>query len=138
MVPRGIVHLFAVFLMCTSLLSGCRAQVAPSTLQDGTYLVEVALEGGTGKAHVTTPATMTVQDGHAVATISWSSPNYDYMVVDGERILPTSKTGNSTFQIPVSDFDKPLEVVADTTAMSTPHEITYELTFSSQSIQPAK
>jgi hypothetical protein len=60
------------------------------------------------------------------------------MVVDGERILPTSHTGNSEFQIPVSDFDRPLEVVADTTAMSTPHEITYELTFSSQSIQPAK
>ena len=124
--------------MCTSLLSGCQAQVAPSTLQDGTYLVEVALEGGTGKAHVTTPATMTVQAGRAVATITWSSPHYDYMVVDGERILPTNKTGNAMFQIPVSDFDKPLEVVADTTAMSTPHEITYELTFSSQSIQPAK
>ena len=36
------------------------------------------------------------------ATIVWSSPNYDYMIVDGEKYLPTNTEGNSTFEIPVS------------------------------------
>ena len=40
--------------------------------------------------------------------------------------------GNSTFLIPVLCMDEPMTVIADTTAMSTPHEITYTLTFHSE------
>ena len=126
-----------VLLVCATFLGGCSASAPFGVLQDGTYLVEVTLDGGTGKAHVTSPTEVTIQNGQATATLEWSSPNYDYMVVNDERILPSNKTGNSTFEIPVAEFDKPLPVVADTTAMSTPHEITYELTFSSQNMQKA-
>ena len=63
------------------------------------------------------------------ATIVWSSPNYDYMIVDGEKYLPTNTEGNSTFEIPVTALGTPLAVTADTVAMSKPHEIEYTLTF---------
>ena len=97
---------------------------------DGTYTCEVALEGGSGRATVESPATLTVADGKMTATIVWSSPNYDYMLVDGEKYLPINTEGNSTFEIPVSALETPLAVTADTVAMSTPHEIEYTLTFS--------
>ena len=49
------------------------------TPADGEYTVSVALEGGSGRATVDSPATLTVADGKMTATIAWSSPNYDYM-----------------------------------------------------------
>ena len=55
------------------------------------------------------------------------------MIVDCEKYLPTNTEGNSTFEIPVSALGVPLSVVADTVAMSTPHEIEYTLTFSAPS-----
>ena len=96
---------------------------------DGEYTCNVTLEGGSGRATVESPAALTVADGKMTATIVWSSPNYDYMIVDGEKYLPTNTEGNSTFEIPVSALSAPLSVTADTVAMSTPHEIEYTLTF---------
>ena len=77
----------------------------------------------------TEEAAETPADGKMTAVILWSSPNYDYMIVDGEKYLPTNTEGNSTFEIPVSALGTPLAVTADTVAMSTPHEIEYTLTF---------
>ena len=96
---------------------------------DGTYQMEVELLGGSGRASVTSPAKVEIKDGKAVATLEWSSPNYDYMVVDGEKYLPVNTEGNSVFQIPVEAFDQDIVVIADTVAMSTPHEIEYTLNF---------
>ena len=110
-----------------------QAAEAVETPADGSYTCEVTLEGGSGRATVDSPAALTVADGKMTATIVWSSPNYDYMIVDGEKYLPTNTEGNSTFEIPVSALGMPLSVVADTVAMSTPHEIEYTLTFSAPS-----
>ena len=110
-----------------------QAAEAVETPADGSYTCEVTLEGGSGRATVDSPAALTVADGKMTATIVWSSPNYDYMIVDGEKCLPTNTEGNSTFEIPVSALGVPLSVVADTVAMSTPHEIEYTLTFSAPS-----
>ena len=110
-----------------------QAAEAVETPADGSYTCEVTLEGGSGRATVDSPAALTVADGKMTATIVWSSPNYDYMIVDGEKYLPTNTEGNSTFKIPVSALGTPLSVVADTVAMSTPHEIEYTLTFSAPS-----
>lgn len=110
-----------------------QAEEAVETPADGSYTCEVTLEGGSGRATVDSPAALTVADGKMTATIVWSSPNYDYMIVDGEKYLPTNTEGNSTFEIPVSALGTPLSVVADTVAMSTPHEIEYTLTFSAPS-----
>ena len=106
-----------------------KAETAAETPADGEYNVNVVLEGGSGRATVDSPAALTVADGKMTATIVWSSPNYDYMIVDGEKYLPTNTEGNSTFTIPVAALGTPLSVTADTVAMSTPHEIEYTLTF---------
>jgi len=97
--------------------------------QDGTYQMEVELLGGSGRASVASPAEVEIKDGKAVATLEWSSPNYDYMVVNGEKYLPVNTEGNSVFRIPVEAFDQDIAVIADTVAMSTPHEIEYTLNF---------
>ena len=104
-------------------------------LEDGEYSIQVDLEGGSGKASVTSPTILTVEDGKAYAQIQWSSSNYDYMIVDGEKYLPTNEEGmNSVFEIPVLSMDEAMPVIADTTAMGAPHEIDYNLTFYSDSI----
>lgn len=113
--------------------------VADLGLEDGVYLVEAGVEGGSGKAKIESPVTMVVEDGKATATIIWSSPFYDYMVVGGEKLEPVNGEGeNSTFEIPVEGFDWNLSAVADTIAMSTPHEIEYSLRFDSASIEKAE
>lgn len=107
-------------------------------LSDGTYEMELTFEGGSGKAKIQSPAIVTIQDGKATAKVEWSSPNYDYMLVDGEKYLPVNTEGNSVFEIPVTIFDKPMEVVGDTVAMSEPHEIDYTLTFHSDKVKEVK
>ena len=107
------------------------------TLENGEYTVEVELGGGSGRAQVTSPAELFVEDGQAYARIEWSSSHYDYMKVENEQYLPINEEGNSVFEIPVTAFDEPMEVTADTTAMSRPHEVEYTLTFASASIEPA-
>lgn len=106
--------------------------------ENGVYLAEVTLEGGSGKAAVSSPAELTVADGVMTARIAWNSPNYDYMIVDGERYLPEAEEDNAVFVIPVSALDQPLSVIADTVAMSRPHEIEYRLTFRSDTLRPAQ
>ena len=106
-------------------------------LADGSYTAEVAFSGGSGKAHIASPVTLTIADGKAVATVVWSSSKYDYMVVDGERCDVLTTEPGSTFEIPVAAFDTDLTVIGDTTAMSTPHEIEYTLNFSSESLTSA-
>lgn len=110
-------------------------QAGTAAPADGTYTCDVTLEGGSGRAAVDSPAALTVADGKMTATIVWSSPNYDYMLMDGEKYLPTNTEGNSTFEIPVAALDTALDVTADTVAMSTPHEIEYTLTFDSASLK---
>ena len=99
-------------------------------LEDGEYEAELKLEGGTGRASVDSPAKLVVKDGEAVLTVIWSSPYYDYMLVDGEKYEPVNKEGNSTFEIPVAKLNEPITVIGDSTAMSEPHEIEYKLTVS--------
>ena len=109
------------------------ADLATETdLEDGEYEVPVTLEGGSGKASVASPATLIVKDGKTYARIQWSSSHYDYMLVDGIKILPEGKASpedNSVFVIPVTSLSEPMKVIGDTTAMSTPHEVEYTLDF---------
>lgn len=106
-------------------------------LADGTYQVEVTLEGGSGRTTVESPAALTVKDGQMTATIVFSSPNYDYVLVGEEKYLQTNTEGNSTFEIPVQGMDYKMPLVGDTVAMSEPHEIDYTLYFDSASIVEA-
>ena len=107
-------------------------------LTDGTYTAELTFAGGSGKAYIQSPCTLTVADGKAVATVVWSSSKYDYMLVDGERYDVLTTEPGSTFEIPVAAFDTELTVIGDTTAMSTPHEIEYTLNFDSATLTAAE
>lgn len=113
------------------------AENTPSgqSLVDGNYAVDVVLTGGSGKAGVESPTLLTVENGNYFAQITWSSPNYDYMVVNGETYYNQSTDGgNSVFRIPVLFFDEEMPVIADTVAMGEPHEISYTLHFYSDSV----
>ena len=111
------------------LCPGCRKEKEPEALADGTYHIEVTLTGGTGRATIASPLELTVQDGQMSAKIVWSSPNYDYMKVNDMRYDAVVVDGHSVFTVPVASLEEPLPVVADTVAMSVPHEIEYTITF---------
>lgn len=119
--------------MFVVLLMGC-ASTKGNQLEDGIYAINIAMEGGSGRASVESPTTLKVQDGKMEITITYSSPYYDYMIVDGVRYSPVNTEGNSSFEIPIDSFED-LNVVADTTAMSKPHEIEYTFVFDRDSIQ---
>ena len=106
-----------------------------ATLKDGDYNIPVSLKGGSGRAGIASPAPVHVEKNKTTAEITWSSEHYDYMKVDGKKYLKTNKTGNSTFEIPVKDISKPLDVIGDTTAMSKPYEIEYTITFDTSKAQ---
>ena len=106
-----------------------------STVEDGTYTIELTMEGGSGRASIQSPAQLAVADGAATATLEWSSPNYDYMLVNGEKYLPVNTEGNSVFEVPVEALDAPLTMIGDTVAMSTPHEVEYTVTFHSETLE---
>ena len=121
---------FAVVL-CV-LLTACAAK----ELTDGTYRMEVSLSGGSGRAGIESPALVVIEDGNAYARIVWSSPYYEYMIVDGERFEPVSMEGNSVFEIPVL-LDTEMSVSASTIPMSQPHLIEYKLCIDSSTARGA-
>ena len=107
-------------------------------LAEGEYLAEVTLTGGSGRAGIESPTKLSVGADGATLEVIWSSSNYDYMIVGEEKFLPVNTEGNSTYEIPALYFDRPIKVLADTTAMSEPHEIEYAITIDSSSIKPAE
>jgi len=132
MKKRMIVWLLIAATLLT--LFGCGAK---KSVEDGTYTVAVTLSGGTGKAKIESPATLIVKDGKMTLTAVWSSDKFDYMVVNGEKLLPEYVDGHSVFAVPVASLEEPLKVIADTTAMSVPHEIEYEIAFDAATMAPA-
>lgn len=109
-----------------------------NALADGAYTIELTMEGGSGRASIQSPAQIMVADGAVTATLEWSSPNYDYMLVNGEKYLPVNTEGNSVFEVPVEALDAPLTMIGDTVAMSTPHEVEYTVTFHSETLESAE
>ena len=93
------------------------------------FAASVTLSGGSGRAAIESPCTVTRRGDQAYADLTWSSPYYDYMVVDGQVYRPVNSEGNSEFIIPVR-LDEEMPVQADTTAMSQPHLIDYTLLIS--------
>lgn len=146
--------------MVVFLLSGCgarrgaEASAAPSSdirvtatglesfselseIPDGNYWIRVSMTGGSGRASISSPTGFYVKDGQATADIHWSSASYDYMKLDGVRYEAfTDAAGHSAMTIPVSALDTAIPVLADTTAMSKPYEIEYQLTFDGSALLP--
>ena len=126
---QTVAILLFCLLICT-LFTAC----GEKELTDGKYAVEVTLSGGSGRASVESPAEITVHGEKITATIIWSSPFYEYMLIDGVQYDPISTEGNSTFEIPVV-LDEDMAVSASTTAMSEPHLVEYTLHFDGSTIK---
>lgn len=131
-VLRRFAFAAAVLVMCLAAVAGLSscAQAQGDGLQDGTYRLDVVLEGGTGRASVVSPCEAGVEGGEITATVKWTSSSYDKMVVDGREYTPVSTENGSTFEIPVSALDTDIAVSAQTTAMGSPHMVDYTLRFS--------
>lgn len=109
-------------------LNKSTARVNSTTgLKDGVYTPDsFSWSGGTGKVSITC-SKVTVTGGQAYATITFSSPHYQYVKANGNVYYPSAKTGSSTsFVIPI-ELNKNNSVVGMTTAMSTAHEIKYTI-----------
>ncbi|MDO4478124.1 MAG: hypothetical protein Q4B73_03660 [Lachnospiraceae bacterium] len=120
-------------LLIMTVMPVCGASLAD--YEDGEYSVAVEITGGSGKAYVSSPALMTLKDGEAFVKLTWSSANYDYMIVNGEKYYNESEENmNSSFTVPIPGWNRWINVQADTTAMGEPVEITYRLYFYSDSI----
>jgi len=126
---KKIVGIIISLLLLMSMVA-CGGTSVSEVPTNGTIDVFLRLEGGSGKATVEKNSTMTVVDGEKSVRLVWSSPNYDYMVVEGVKYYPVNTEGNSVFEIPVIKLDQEYTVIADTVAMSKPHEIEYKLTVS--------
>ena len=111
------------------------SEPADINMKDGTYSIEVNMTGGSGRASVSSPTWLIVKDKKAYARLLWSSSYYDFMIVGGKKYLNESTNGgNSTFTIPITQFDTIMNVVGDTTSMGDPVAIGYKLTFYKDSI----
>ncbi len=119
-----------------ALVTGETSAEQPSEEQpaDGQYTIAVTLTGGSGRATVDSPTQLMIENGAVTAVIRWSSPHYDFMLIDGTYYYPTNTEGNSTFEIPVSGLDEDIAISAETTAMSEPHVIDYTLRFDSSTL----
>ena len=125
---KKIISFLLVLLISFSCI-GCSQE----EITDGTYWVEVTLGGGTGRSSIE-KASVEIREGSALATIVWSSPFYEYMLIDGNRYEPLQKSGNATFSFPIV-FDEEMEVTASTIAMSQPYLIDYTLYFDSSTLE---
>lgn len=117
--------------------AGLRSFSELSEIPDGSYWIRVSMTGGSGRASISSPTGFYVKDGQATVDIHWSSASYDYMKLDGVRYNAfTDAAGHSAMTIPVSALNTAIPVLADTTAMSKPYEIEYQLSFDGSALLP--
>ena len=117
--------------------AGLRSFSELSEIPDGSYWIRVSMTGGSGRASISSPTGFYVKDGQATADIHWSSASYDYMKLGDVRYDAfTDAAGHSAMTIPVSALDTSIPVLADTTAMSKPYEIEYQLSFDGSALLP--
>lgn len=81
--------------------------------------------GGSGRVNISCEK-VTVTDEGAVAELTFSSPSYDYVRLEDEKIYGDHTEKTSTFLVPV-ELDKDMELIGCTSAMSKPHEISYTI-----------
>lgn len=127
MLNKKIKFVILIFSLVVTFFIGCSRRV----MSDVPSQVSVFLEGGSGKTKIQSPAQVSVENGNIFLTVIFQSPNYDYVIVDEKKILNQAESGNSTFKIPVKNLQDSISIIADTTAMSVPHEINYTINFNS-------
>ena len=124
----GALLIFLLFILIFGYLPALQPAEA-AVYQDGTYAVNCSFTGGSGRGGVRA-AEVTVSGGAITeVTLTMSSPNYDYALIEGARVEADTSSGKSRFTFPYPGSETFL-ITADTTAMSTPHEIEYTVTLS--------
>ena len=97
-----------------------------TSLKDGTYTPDkFSWSGGSGRTSISC-SKVTVKNGKAYATISFSSDSYAYVKASGSKYYGSVVGGRSTFEIPVN-LNTNNRIVGMTTAMSADHEIEYTI-----------
>ena len=105
-------------------------------LADGAYLVNATLEGG--RARLVDPVTLTVENGVCSARLVFATTKIDYVIVNGEKLLPEAADEGVAFTVPVAAFDRGLSIIVDSTAIQPATEVDYTVTFDSASIAAAE
>lgn len=97
-------------------------------IKDNSYKPDsFTYSGGSGKVKISC-SKITVSDGHAFATIVFSSKYYTRLKADGKVYDGTidAGKGTSTYVIPLS-LNKDNTIIGTTTAMAEAHDITYTI-----------
>ena len=160
---RTLTLILTVLMLCT-LLFGCGQKSGDGdpqdtntepALADGVYTADFSTDSSMFHVNEASKGkgTLTVENGQMTIHISLPSKSILNLFCgtaedarkDGAALLqPTTDTVTYSdglseevngFDIPVPALDTPLAVVGDTTAMSTPHEIDYTLTFDASSAE---
>ncbi len=133
---RRLIAKAGVMLACL-LLCGCTQTGAPRAASEpdtaaaaetgtGIYVPgHFEWSGGSGKVEISCPQ-VRIAEKQAFATLVFSSSHYTYVRVGEEIYNGTSDEESSTFEIPVT-LDEYMTIAAETTAMSQPHEVEYEI-----------
>ena len=106
--------LFAALLLIAGPLTETvqAAEHAPIDLRNATYTIEAFVTMENGEGQIQTPTSIFVKEKKATAVITWDSPDYAYMIIEGEEILPKSREDGSVFWIPVTSWDEDMQIVA--------------------------
>ncbi len=121
---RNKIAVCLLMMFFITVLTSCAKQGVNSA-----YQVDITMEGGSGKAYIKSPVEVTDSGGKMTARLVWSSKNYDYMIVGGVRYDNENPGGESTFTVDIDSIEGSLNMIGDTVAMSTPHEIEYVITW---------
>jgi hypothetical protein len=123
----------AALMLCLVL---CSTLFAYAAYADGTYSVPVTCKGGSGRGGVRSASVKVSKGVISSVELVMSSANYDYAYdpVTGTKIDAGGEDVSVfTIAYPGDNFS----FTVDTTAMSEPHEITYELTLDLSSLPQA-
>jgi len=110
------------------------AEFSVAELRNGTYTVNVDIEGGNGTDVICTPMHLFVDDGAATAVIVWSTTACEYMKTEGVRIDPMSRDDGSVFYLPVNTWDEEVSLLCGMDHNGVKEEIEYVATFDSSSV----
>lgn len=116
-----LIKVFAAMLLISGMMMGPflgsaqadaeTAGYAAIDLKNTTYTAEVKLTGEDGVGQIQTPTSVYVKDQKATIVLVWDSNEYNYMIVDGEKISPKSREDGSVFWIPVTAWDEEMPLL---------------------------
>ena len=103
-----------------------RLEDTPADAAEGCTPDSFSLSGGSGRVEISCTNVYVDEQGQAIATIVFNSPNYPYVRVDGQQYECVCDAETSRVEIPV-EINRSFVIYGTTTAMSAAHEVEYTL-----------